>query len=102
MERLPRVRALVVAVLEDQAADGRAADVIDLVVQRRHGHLVIVRHFTEGHGPPPGAAGGSRWPGGSGWPGGSITHLLADEDDVDAVGQLLVDLEDLPRVGVLP
>jgi hypothetical protein len=35
VERLPRVRALVVAVLEDQAAGGRAADVIGFLVQWR-------------------------------------------------------------------
>jgi len=35
VEGLPRVWALVVAVLEDQAAGGRAADVVDVFVQRR-------------------------------------------------------------------
>ena len=35
VERLPRVRALVIAVLEDQAAGGRTSDVIDVLVQRR-------------------------------------------------------------------
>ena len=35
VEGLPRVRALVIAVLEDHTAGGRTADVIDLLVQRR-------------------------------------------------------------------
>jgi hypothetical protein len=35
VEGLPRVRALVIAVLDDQAPGGRPADVIDLLVQRR-------------------------------------------------------------------
>jgi hypothetical protein len=35
VERLPRVRALVIAVLEDQTAGGRTADVIDFLIQRR-------------------------------------------------------------------
>jgi hypothetical protein len=35
-ERLPRVRALVVAVLQDHPAPGRAADVIDRLVHRHH------------------------------------------------------------------
>src|SRR5216683_7956287 len=35
VERLPRVRALVVAVLEDQRAGGRTAGVIDFLIQRR-------------------------------------------------------------------
>src|SRR4051794_27545156 len=32
----------------------------------------------------------------------SEPDLLADEDDVDAAGQFLVDLEDLPDLAVLP
>ena len=43
MERLPGVRALVIAVLDDEAAGERAADVIDLLVQRRQGELAVVR-----------------------------------------------------------
>src|SRR5690242_21615119 len=43
MKGLPRVRALVVAVLNNQAAGGRAADVIDLLIQRRQGQLAVVR-----------------------------------------------------------
>jgi hypothetical protein len=35
VERLPRVRALVIAVLGDQAAGGRTPDVIDFLIQRR-------------------------------------------------------------------
>jgi hypothetical protein len=38
----------------------------------------------------------------SGWLGGLEADLLADEDDVDAAGQLLVDLQDLPDLAVLP
>jgi hypothetical protein len=57
MERLPRVRALVIAVLDDQAAGGRAADVIDLLIQRRQGELAVVRYRVEGHGRPPGCCG---------------------------------------------
>jgi len=34
-EGLPGVRALVIAVLDDQAAGGRAADVGDVLVRRR-------------------------------------------------------------------
>jgi len=34
-ERLPGVRAFVVAVLEDEPTGGRAANVIDLLVERR-------------------------------------------------------------------
>ena len=36
LERQPRVRALVVAVLDDQATGRRAADVVDRTVQRLH------------------------------------------------------------------
>src|ERR1022692_1869463 len=39
--------------------------------------------------------------GGSGWLGSSEADLLADEDDVDAAGQLLVDLQDLPDLAAL-
>src|ERR1019366_1883709 len=39
IERLPRVRALVIAELDDQATGGRTADVIDFLVQRRQGQL---------------------------------------------------------------
>jgi hypothetical protein len=35
VERLPRVRAFVVAVLDDQKAGGRAARVIDVLIQWR-------------------------------------------------------------------
>ena len=55
VERLTRVRALVIAVLDDQMAGRRAADVIDFLVQRRRGQLAIVRHRVESHGPPPGS-----------------------------------------------
>jgi hypothetical protein len=59
VEGLPRVGALVIAVLDDQAATGQAADVIDLFVQRRQGQLAIVRRWrcVAGHGLPPGACG---------------------------------------------
>ena len=43
VEGLPRVRALVIAVLDNQVAGGRAADVIDLLIQRRQGQLAVVR-----------------------------------------------------------
>jgi hypothetical protein len=65
VERLPRVRALVVGVLDDHTAYGRAPDVIDVLVQWRQGQLVVVRYRVEGHGPPPDAAGGSGRPGGT-------------------------------------
>src|SRR5207237_1453960 len=61
VERLPRIRALVIAVLEDQRAGGRAADVIDCLVQRRQGQLAVARYRVEGHGPSPGAVSGSGW-----------------------------------------
>jgi hypothetical protein len=35
MAGLPRVRALVIAVLDDQTAGGRTPDVIDFLIQRR-------------------------------------------------------------------
>ena len=38
----------------------------------------------------------------SGWLGGLEADWLTDEDDVDAAGQFLVDLEDLPDLAVLP
>ena len=50
MERLTRVRAFVIAVLNDQAAGARAPDVIDLLVQRRQGELAVVRYRVEDHG----------------------------------------------------
>jgi hypothetical protein len=34
--------------------------------------------------------------------GGSVADLLAGDDDVDAAGQFLVGLEDLPDLAVLP
>src|SRR5439155_1004635 len=48
VERLPRVRALVVAVLDDQMAGGRAADVIDFLVQWRQGQPAVIRHCVAG------------------------------------------------------
>jgi hypothetical protein len=53
VERLTRVPALVIAVLDDQVAGGRAADVIDVLVERRQGQLTVVRHRVAGHEPPP-------------------------------------------------
>ena len=50
VERLPRVRALVIAVLDDQVAGGRAADMIDLLIQRRQGQLAVVRRCVASHG----------------------------------------------------
>jgi hypothetical protein len=57
VEGLPRVRALVIAVLEDQVAGGRAADMIDLLIQRRQGQLAVLRRCVDSHGTPPGACG---------------------------------------------
>jgi len=86
VEGLPRVGALVVAVLEDQVAGGRAANVIGVLLQRRQAPLEAGRYFIEGHGRLRVAAGGF------GWLGGLEADGLADEDDVDAAGQLLVAL----------
>src|ERR1700730_1192812 len=36
------------------------------------------------------------------WPGGSEAGRLPDEDDVDAAGLFLMDLQNLPDVAVLP
>src|SRR6516225_6628114 len=47
--RLPGVRALVVAVLEDQVAGGRAADMVDVLLQRRPGQLPVARRGVDGH-----------------------------------------------------
>ena len=88
--RLPRVRALVIAVLDDQTADGRTPDVIDFLIWWRQGQLAVVRHRAVGHG-------GFRWPLNRLEP-----DLLADEDDVDAAGELLMNLQDLPDLAVLP
>jgi hypothetical protein len=52
-EGLPRVRALVIAVLEDHMAGGRTADVIDFLIQRRRGRLAVVRSCVGGHGSQP-------------------------------------------------
>src|SRR6266571_971309 len=41
IEGPPRVRALVIAVLDDQAAGGRTANMIDLLIQRRQGELAV-------------------------------------------------------------
>jgi hypothetical protein len=40
-KRVARVRAFVVAVLDDQTTAGRGADVIDRVVERLHVHLML-------------------------------------------------------------
>src|SRR5438034_5715578 len=82
-EGLPRIRALVIPVLEDQAAGGRAADVIDVLVQRRQGQLAVARCGVERHGPSPGAEGGF------GWLGGSVADRLSDEYVVDTAAQFL-------------
>ena len=39
----PSMNRVGIAVLDDQAAGGRAADVIDLLIQRRQGELAVVR-----------------------------------------------------------
>jgi hypothetical protein len=54
VERLPRVRALVVAVLEDQWAGGRAANVIDFFINWEQGQLAVARYRLGAHGLPPG------------------------------------------------
>ena len=54
---------------------------IDLVVERLYRRLTLLRHGVARHSEP---------------------HRLPDQDDVDAAGVLLVDLEDLPDVAVLP
>jgi hypothetical protein len=56
-ERLPGVRALVIPVLDDQAAGGRAADVIDVLIQRGQGQLAVLRRGVDSHWTPPGACG---------------------------------------------
>ena len=45
--RLPGVRALVVAVLEDQVAGGRAADMVDVLLQRRQCQLPVARRGVD-------------------------------------------------------
>jgi hypothetical protein len=50
VEGLPRVRALVIAVVDDQMTGGRAAHVIDLLIQRRQGQLTVARRGANGHG----------------------------------------------------
>src|SRR5579862_705932 len=49
-ERLPRIRALVVAVLEDQTAGGRAADVVNRLVDRLQRRLVLLPYQVSRHG----------------------------------------------------
>ena len=56
-ERLPGVRALVVAVLEDQVAGGRAADMVDVLLQRRQGQLPVARVALMVTGPSAGGCG---------------------------------------------
>jgi hypothetical protein len=56
-ERLPGVRALVIAVLDDQTAGGRAADMVGVLVQRRQDQLPVLRRRVDSHGAPPGACG---------------------------------------------
>src|SRR2546421_11836738 len=70
VERLPRVRALVIAVLDDQAAGGRTPDVIDFLIRRRQAQRAVVRHRVESHRV-------ISWrQAGSGWLGGSRSGLL--------------------------
>jgi hypothetical protein len=49
-ERLSRIRALVVAVLEDQPPRGRAADVVNRLVDRLQGRLVVLPYHVSRHG----------------------------------------------------
>jgi hypothetical protein len=46
-KRLPRVRALVIAVLDDQTPGSRATDVIDLLIQRRQGQLAVGQDLAD-------------------------------------------------------
>jgi hypothetical protein len=63
VEGLPRIRALVIAVLQDKAAGGRAADVIDFLIQRRQAQLAVIRHRVASHsGPSPGGRPGPAGP----------------------------------------
>jgi len=48
--RVPGIRAFVIAVLQDEAAGCRAADMINVVVQRRQARSAPVRHRTVRHG----------------------------------------------------
>jgi len=64
VERLPRVRALVIIVLEDQAAGGCAANMIGFLVQRRQGQLAAARRYVDSQGHLLATAGRSGWPGG--------------------------------------
>src|SRR6185436_14960043 len=47
-KRSPRIRAFVIAVLDDQTTRRRAADVIDLVVERLYRRLTFLRHRVAG------------------------------------------------------
>jgi hypothetical protein len=48
-ERLSRIRALVVAVLQDQPSGGRAADVVNRLIDRLHGRLVVLPYHVSRH-----------------------------------------------------
>jgi hypothetical protein len=48
-ERLARVRALVIAVLDNQMTFGRAADMINRLVHRLYGRLLYLRHRIARH-----------------------------------------------------
>jgi hypothetical protein len=49
-EPLPRVRALVIAVLDDETTGRRTAEVIDHVVKRLQGRPTLLRHRVARHG----------------------------------------------------
>jgi hypothetical protein len=49
-ERLTRVRAFVIAVLQDEIPGGRAADVINRLVDRLQGRLLILPCHVSRHG----------------------------------------------------
>src|SRR6201989_2328525 len=86
-KRSPRVRAFVVAVLEDDPPARRTADVIDVLVQRLQWVRIpyrVGRHVRL-----------------LGWVGCSEADGLSDQDDADPPGLLLVDLEHLADEAVL-
>src|SRR5438132_838737 len=85
--RLQGAETVLTGLLDRSALYGVLAEVEALgldLLELRQGQLAVVRRCVEGHGPPPGACGQI-------WLGSLEADLLADEDDVDAAGQFLVD-----------
>ena len=68
-ERLPRVGAFVVAVLDDETSGGWAANVIDLLVERLHGRLAFLWHRVSASQKPTDCRMRTTWtrPGSSWW-----------------------------------